>query len=56
MKAWLKRLWLWVKADLSGKNEWEEEKEKPQEQEKQARLEREELSRRRKSDGFRNVR
>ncbi len=58
MKAWLKRIWRRLKADLSATEQWdddEEEREHREFQERQ-RLERERLSRRSETDGFRMAR
>jgi len=60
MKAWVERIWSWVKADLSTRDELEEKEEgeyrEPQEQREQARLQREKQARRGDTDGFRVVR
>jgi hypothetical protein len=59
MKAWLERIWSWVKADLSTKDKLEEEEgeyREQQEQRDQARLQKERQNRRDDTDGFRVVR
>jgi hypothetical protein len=60
MKAWLERIWSWVKADLSTTDELEEKEEREhreqQAQREQARLQRKRQNRLGDTDGFRVVR
>ncbi len=56
MKAWLRRMWSWLKADLSGLGEREEEEREHQEQEGRAAPAREWQNRRGETDGFRVAR
>jgi hypothetical protein len=60
MKAWLERIWSWVKADLSTRDELEKKEEREyreqQKQPEQARLHREGQNRPGDTDGFRVVR
>ncbi len=60
MKAWLERIWSWVKAGPSTTDELEEKEEREsreqQQQREQARLQRERSNRRDDTDGFRVVR
>jgi hypothetical protein len=53
MIAWIKRIWSWLKADLLGREFWEEEERKRQEQEERALLARK--GQNRQTDGFREV-
>jgi hypothetical protein len=36
MKAWLKRIWSWLKADLSGRDEWVDEEEQEHRKEEES--------------------
>ena len=56
MKAWLERIWSWVKAGFSTTDEWEEKEEREYlEQEEPAPLQIESQNRPSETDGFRVV-